>query len=543
MASRSRGDNVGGRMVRARSRDGGGGTDGVFPAVDVHPRWWSESDGKVGGPCSVRRSSSVGIRCSTPLACVAPGPASGESSAAGGRGGGGVSASSSSPSASHLSPSRASSTWALPRSPSPRRSPPRTPPSAAAAAAAAAAIVPTSSSSSSALSSSYSSSPASPADGSNNFSGGTSNDNNSSNNGISSTSTSRDDDEGWPAPHPSQAYVAKARCGQRYEHDVETGGATRIRAVVSDLDGTLLGPDKLVSATTMEAVRKARAKGIIFVPASGRSKSGMISAMGELGQELQRDGSPFVCMNGLTVYGQGDGNGDLGEIIHSELMCLELAARVVAFWKAHPLAEAAGVSLCGSEGETIVVETLDPRTSRKVLGFELFGFWPCDSLREGSWQEAIAGGMGLNRLYFWGPTRAAVDAFEEDLKEHLKDHPAELTRGVPEMIEVLPHGASKAVGLEALLKTLGVSPEEVRGVSETVNWCRFGVGVGGWRGCMRQEVIAVGDMENDVEMLRSVGHGIAMGQASLEVRRAARFTAPTNELHGVAVALETFCGI
>ncbi|CBN74432.1 haloacid dehalogenase-like hydrolase [Ectocarpus siliculosus] len=490
VASRSRGDNVGGRRVRARSGESGGGADGVFSAVNVHPRRWSESDGNVGGPCGVRRSSSVGVRRSISLACVAPGPASGESSAAGGRGGGGMPASSSSSSASHLSPSRASSTWALSRSPSPRRPPTRTPPSAAAAA-----IVPISSpSSSSALSSSASSSPTSPADGNNNV----------------SSSSIKDDDKGWPAPHPSQAYVAKARCGQRYEHDVETGGATRIRAVVSDLDGTLLGPDKLVSPTTLEAVRKARAKGIIFVPASGRSKLGMISVMGELGQELQRDGSPIVCMNGLTVYGQGDGNGDLGEIIHSELMCPELAARVVAFWKAHPLAEAAGVSLCGSEGETIVVETLDPRTSS-------FPDWGEPLPKEvGSWQEAIAGGMGLNRLYFWGPTRAAVDAFEEDLKEHLQDHPAELTRGVPEMIEVLPHGASKAVGLEALLKTLGVSPEEV---------------------------IAVGDMENDVEMLRSVGHGIAMGQASLEVRRAARFTAPTNELHGVAVALETFCGI
>lgn len=46
-----------------------------------------------------------------------------------------------------------------------------------------------------------------------------------------------------------------------------------------------------------------RAKGVIFVPASGRSKLGMITAMGELGQELKRDGSPFVCMNGLTVRG------------------------------------------------------------------------------------------------------------------------------------------------------------------------------------------------------------------------------------------------
>ncbi len=55
-----------------------------------------------------------------------------------------------------------------------------------------------------------------------------------------------------------------------------------------------------------------------------------------------------------------------------------------------------------------------------------------------------------------------MDAFQDDLKDDLKDHPAELTRGVPEMIEVLPHGASKAAGLRALLEELGVSPDEVR---------------------------------------------------------------------------------
>lgn len=57
------------------------------------------------------------------------------------------------------------------------------------------------------------------------------------------------------------------------------------------------------------------------------------------------------------------------------------------------------------------------------------------------------------------------------------------------------------------------------------------------------KVVTLGDEENDIEMLRSVGHGVAMGQASLEVRKAARYTAPTNELHGVAIAIETFCGV
>ena len=97
--------------------------------------------------------------------------------------------------------------------------------------------------------------------------------------GGSSSSSDGDNDSGgdgggvggktaeeWPAPDPSQAYVARARCGQRYEHPE---GGTKIRAVVSDLDGTLLGPDKQVSATTLEAVRKARCEVEVEVGVGG----------------------------------------------------------------------------------------------------------------------------------------------------------------------------------------------------------------------------------------------------------------------------------
>lgn len=59
----------------------------------------------------------------------------------------------------------------------------------------------------------------------------------------------------------------------------------------------------------------------------------------------------------------------------------------------------------------------------------------------------------------------------------------------------------------------------------------------------RLKVMALGDEENDVEMLQAVGHGVAMGQSAIRVRKAARFTAPTNALDGVAIALETFCDI
>lgn len=59
------------------------------------------------------------------------------------------------------------------------------------------------------------------------------------------------------------------------------------------------------------------------------------------------------------------------------------------------------------------------------------------------------------------PIRDAVDAFKDDLELHLEGYPMELTRGVAEMIEVLPPGASKAVGVEALLQELGISADEV----------------------------------------------------------------------------------
>ena len=54
------------------------------------------------------------------------------------------------------------------------------------------------------------------------------------------------------------------------------------------------------------------------------------------------------------------------------------------------------------------------------------------------------------------------------MAEHLKDHPNELTRGLPEMIEVLPPGASKAVGLGVLLKEMCISPEEVGTLASTI---------------------------------------------------------------------------
>lgn len=55
-----------------------------------------------------------------------------------------------------------------------------------------------------------------------------------------------------------------------------------------------------------------------------------------------------------------------------------------------------------------------------------------------------------------------------------------------------------------------------------------------------EEIMAIGDGENDKSMLRFAGIGVAMGQANETVKEAADFITDTNDNHGVAKAIDQF---
>jgi hydroxymethylpyrimidine pyrophosphatase-like HAD family hydrolase len=59
-------------------------------------------------------------------------------------------------------------------------------------------------------------------------------------------------------------------------------------------------------------------------------------------------------------------------------------------------------------------------------------------------------------------------------------------------------------------------------------------------GIAPEEVFAIGDGSNDLTLLRTAGLGVAMGNASAEVKAAARAIVPSNQENGVVVALEQF---
>ena len=89
----------------------------------------------------------------------------------------------------------------------------------------------------------------------------------------------------------------------------------------------------------------------------------------------------------------------------------------------------------------------------------------------------------------------------------------EITNSHPSNIELNPLGISKASGVEAVCQLLGIR---------------------------MSEVIAMGDSENDITMIREAGLGVAMGNAQDEVKRIADITTVTNNEHAVAKIIRTY---
>ena len=99
----------------------------------------------------------------------------------------------------------------------------------------------------------------------------------------------------------------------------------------------------------------------------------------------------------------------------------------------------------------------------------------------------------------------------ETLLRHLLGERASVVRSQRYYLDITPAGTSKGLLLAELARRLGVPIDEI---------------------------VTIGDMENDVPMFRNSGFGIAMGNASAEVKRVANALTLANDEDGFADAIE-----
>lgn len=263
--------------------------------------------------------------------------------------------------------------------------------------------------------------------------------------------------------------------------------------VATDVDGTLLGDDELVSARTRAAVQALVSSGTHFVLASGRPPR-WITPITE-----QLDIQPLaVCGNGAVVYDSAN-----DRMLQSWTLDVETLATV------------AEVALrvfpgCGLAAERIGATAHDAATPQFVTSPDYEHAWLNPDNVEVSAEEVLAD--PAIKLLIRDPA-ATSDWMYQQIAPHLGglvDVTFSTDKG---LIEISAPGVTKASGLA---------------------W------IGDYLGIAGDQMMAFGDMPNDVPMLRFAGHGVAVKNAHPGTLAAANEVTASNSDDGVARVLERF---
>ena len=260
-----------------------------------------------------------------------------------------------------------------------------------------------------------------------------------------------------------------------------------IRLVLSDVDGTLVRPDKSLSERSIAAVQELHAAGIAFAVTSGRPPRGMSMLVEPLALE-----SPIAAFNG-------------GLIVEPDLTVVE--DRVVPdglVSRAVELMESFELSAWLYRGpEWLVVDPDGPHVAHeaRTVRFEPTVVESFDGLESG-----IAKIVGVSDDH--DAVAAAATAAHDEFGDRVS-----ASRSQPYYLDVTHPLANKGAVARFLSARYAIPPEEIA---------------------------TIGDMPNDVLMFAHSGLSIAMGNADREVQRAARRVTTSNDDEGFANAVERF---
>ncbi|MEV0850089.1 HAD hydrolase family protein [Streptomyces sp. NPDC049954] len=301
-----------------------------------------------------------------------------------------------------------------------------------------------------------------------------------------------------PAELPRSAALAAASSGAGpWKEPVAAG--TLPRLIATDLDGTLLRDDQTLSPRTVAALAAAEEAGIAVFFVTGRPARWMDVV------------STHVHGHGLAICGNGAAVVDLRTADEeSGLPHRFVKVRPVPARKAAEVAEELRLA---APGTTFAVE----RTGglHHEPGYPPFHLDPGSSvapLAKLLAEQSPDAGQPLLKLLAHHP-ELAPDAFLRLARDTIGDRVA-ITRSSPTaLLEISALGVSKASTLAECCAELGIAAEDV---------------------------IAFGDMPNDLEMLTWAGRSFAMGNAHPDVLTAASATTHANNEDGVAHVIERF---
>jgi Cof subfamily protein (haloacid dehalogenase superfamily) len=260
-----------------------------------------------------------------------------------------------------------------------------------------------------------------------------------------------------------------------------------VRLIATDLDGTIIRNDGTVSDRTRDALKAAEEAGLVVALVTGRPPRWMKDVVDATGHR-----GIAICANGALVY-------DLHteQVIREHPMDVEVARKLTEALRA-AIPEVTFAIERGTRGfghEPTYRPRFEPPPEALVAELEELLTEPVIKVL------ARHEGMSPDALH------AAAMSVIEDLAELV----TVTFGGTDGLLELSAAGVTKAYGLEHLAREHGIGADEV---------------------------VAFGDMPNDLPMLVWAGHAVAVANAHPDVLAAADEVTASNDDDGVAVVIE-----
>lgn len=263
-----------------------------------------------------------------------------------------------------------------------------------------------------------------------------------------------------------------------------------IELIAIDLDGTLLTPDKKISTKVKETIEIAKTKGIKVVLCTGRPLPGVFPFLEAL--NLEEEGDYVITYNGALVQQSHNGKA----IAHHTLSFED-------FLKIEEMSRQVGVH-CQTIDEKYIYtanKDISPYSVRESFLVNM-------PIRYRTVEE-MDPTIEISKMMMIDEP----DMLDAGIAKFPKDFYDEYTilKSEPFYLEVLNKSASKGQALKDLAQILSIP---------------------------RENIMAIGDNENDKDMIEYAGMGVAMGNAIASVKEISNYVTDTNEHDGVATAIE-----
>ncbi len=269
----------------------------------------------------------------------------------------------------------------------------------------------------------------------------------------------------------------------------------KYKLVCIDIDGTLLNDDHTITEDNIEAIREAKKKGVHIAIVSGRLYNSIKYFEKILGIDVHiiSTNATFLMYDGKIVYENPLSFNQLNNIY--EVIKKHNIVTYFNTWD---------TVICNREiskdnAYKIINEYLDDDCKVKFITNPKL----IDIFKEYN-------GKILKSISISKTNSEALQKAKEELK--LYDDLSVVSSNFNNF-EVMNKGTSKATGIEKLSEILNIK---------------------------REEIICIGDNDNDLSMIKYAGLGVAMGNGSLNIKKEADYITDTNNNSGVAKVINKF---